>query len=309
MFPKRTIPQRSQFGPLDAPVIGKSRKDPKPKKKVTVWKKKHAMQKSLQQSAMSQSMESVEQGLSPDVQTSPIIATAQPVSSIQKHQSAGHLTAPSLGNTLGAGDLPITLSQNILTLPSSMTHQDLTENLQNLQPGLQQMTSPTPGQHQLPLHSSPILANNSIGQLQLQAGLPDFTAINFQSPQGNMVQVMSDNLQTFQEQFQNYGQIDLTAHQSAAGLSGFVPPSSVDSLSASLPTMHQNQSGSSSGHGLPPTDSESQSPEDSGVGDTSHNNISDSMLADYTSDTDVDESYEQDFSFEIKVRMGITEFY
>ena len=242
--------------------------------------------------------------MSADVQTSPIIATVQPVSSMQKQQHTGSLSnvPPAGGNTMRSGDIPMSLSQNLLTFPSNMSQPDLTENLQNLQSGLQQMTSPTPGQPQLPLHSSPILANNNIGQLHLQTGLQDFTPISFQSPQGGMqVQVVGDNLQALQEHFQNYGhQIDLST-QSSGGHNGFAPPS-VDSLSVSIPTMQQNQSGSSSGHGAPQTDSESQSTEDSGVGDTSHANMSDSMIMDYASDTDVEESLEQDLSFEIKVR-------
>ena len=269
------------------------------------------MQKSLEQSAMSQSTDSVEQGLSADLQTSPVIASVQPLASPQKQPHSNVLNVSSapgnaMAGTMHGGDLPMSsLNQNLLSLSSQiMAQPELIDSIQNMQSGLQQMTSPTQGHHQLPLHSSPIISNNQLGHLHLQGGLQDFPPINFQSPtQGNLqVQVMAENLQSLQDHFQNYGHhIDLNPHQPSGSLNGYIPPSSVDNLSVSIPTMQQNQSGSSSGHGMPPTDSESQSAEDSGVGDTSHANMSDSTILDYTSDTDMDESSEQDFSFEIKV--------
>ena len=303
VYAKRLIPIRSLFGPFDAPVIAKTPiKVPKPKEEKTVWKKKHAMQKSLEQSGMSQSSDSVDQGSSADMQTSPVIATVQPMTPIQRPQPGTMINAGAGTGTMLAGVLQgnDTLNQNLLSLSNQLiAHPELADSLQNMQQGLQ-MTSPGAGPLQLPMHSTPLLTNNQAGHLQLQGGLQDFPGLNFQSPP--QVNMHVDNLQNLQEQYQNYNpHIDLAPPHQSANLNGFAPPSSMDNLSVSLPTMQPHQSGSGSSHGAPPTDNESQSAEDSGVGDTSHANMSDSTILDYTSDTDVEDSMEQDLSFEIKV--------
>ena len=256
---------------------------------------------------MSQTVETVDQGPSTDMQTSPVIATVQPLTPVQRPQQGTMMNAAGGSGTMLAGVLQgnDALNQNLLSLSNQLiNHPELADSLQNMQQGLQ-MTSPGSGALQLPMHSTPMIPNNQANHLQLQGGLQDFPALNFQSPpQGNMhVPGLSENLQSLQDQYQNYNpHMDLQPPHQPANLNGFVPPTSMDNLSESLHTMQPHQSGSGLSHGAPPTDNESQSAEDSGVGDTSHANMSDSTILDYTSDTDIEDSMDQDLSFEIKVR-------
>lgn len=274
VFSKRVIPVRSQFGPLDAPVISKTKLETKSKKATTVWKKKNAMQKSMETSALTQNIDTPDVNQSGEMQ-SPIIAN------VRSLHSKG-------SNSVGAEVAISSIQQQLMSITSQSINQSGMGDggLLGLQPSLTQ----------LPLHSSPIHNHSNLNQLQ--HSLQDLPPISFPSTSG-AIQLTQENLQTLAQHYHTtYGHTDLSSVPHNLNLSDYVSPNQMHH------TVGADQSASSLLLG-PPLEAGGQSAEDSGVGDTSNVNVSDSTATDITSDTELEDSLEQDVVFEFKVSVLI----
>lgn len=280
VFSKKTIPVRSQFGPLDAPVVSKTKIDLKPQKAVTVWKKKHAMQKALETSGHSHGIvgETTDMNQSSSETVSPVISSIKPEDpvSIKSLTSAGTSAEVAISS----------IQQQLMSITSQSISQSGAGDpgfigLQSLQPTL---------------HSSPVSNHHANNQIPFQQGLQDLSAINFQTSHGN-IQFSHEQLQQLQQHYQAFGQQELAALQQnlnlnmnineAASPNHMPPMGMVEHQSAMLTPIAQ------------PLEVDCQSANDSGIVETSHQNVSDST--DVTSDTELEESTELDMSFELKV--------
>ena len=270
MFSKRVIPVRSQFGPLDAPILSKTKSEVKPKKETTVWKKKNAMQKSMETSSLAQNSDNSDVNQSSNDLHSPIIAN---VRSLQTKSNG------TVRNDVEISSIP----QQLMSVNNQPINQTgMTDGgLLNLHGGI----------NQLPLHSSPI--HNHTGLSQLQHSLQDLQSIGFPSTP-NSIQLTQENLHSLAQQYPSYGHPDFSSVQQHLNFADFV---------SATPIQHSVGTDQSGGSLLlgPPLEADGQSAEDSGVGDTSNVNVSDSTATDATSDTELEDSMEQDMSFEFKV--------
>ena len=257
--------------------------EPKPKVAQTVWKKKNAMQKAMETSGQSVSGDISDLNTSAsENQSSPIIAHI-PGSTVQQ-KSSHHATLVD-NNGLTTTDIGVSaMHQQLMPITSQMISQSSISDS-----SLHTMQS---AMNQVPLQSSPIHVGTSL--TQLQQSLPEF--ISYPSQQGNMhLQVTQENLNVLQ-QFHQYGQhhdLGAAIHQSLT-LNGFSGSAQGPiAMQQGIPDHHVMVTGTTS------VDLEGPPTEDSGVVDTS--TVNDFSMTEGTSDTDLDESYEQDMSFEIKV--------
>lgn len=268
IFAKRVIPVRSQFGPLEAPVISKAKLESRQKKATTVWKKKNAMQKSMETLTVTQNNEVPDMNQSSADLQSPIIAN---VRSLQNK-----------GNHSVGAEVPISSIQQLM----SMTSQSISQSAM----GDSGLLSLQAGLNQLPLQSTPIHNHSTLNQLQ--HSLQELPGMGFPNGPGN-IQLSPENLHA-QQYHVTFGHPDLSSVQQNLNLSDFV----------SAAALHHSVGSDQSAANLllgQPLESDSQSAEDSGVVDSSHVNVSDSTATDVTSDTELDDSTEQDMSFEFKI--------
>ena len=267
--------------------MSKIRHEPKPKVAQTVWKKKNAVQKAMETSGQSTSSEAPDINTSVnDQQSSPIIGhisgTVQQKHSDSVYNDSGTLTATEMG--VPASHQQLLLLNNQL-MSQSTSHESSLQTLQSA------MT-------QVPVQSSPVHSGSSF--TQLQQSLQDFTPISFPSQQSNMhLQVTQENLNAFQQVYPYVQQPDLgaTLHHSLT-LNGY-PGSSVGSVAMQqgLTDPHTGQVLTGGTSTVDLDGNAAEGTED--VHDALHMN--DFQVADGNSDSDLDESSEQDMSFEIKV--------
>lgn len=265
------IPVRSQFGPLEAPVVSTVKLEVKEKKATTVWKKKNAVQKSMETSAPIQNNDlSDANQTSADLQ-SPIIANVRSL-----HTKGNH--------SVGAEVAISSIQQQLMSITSQSISQSGIgdSNLLSLQGGL----------NQLPLQATPLHNHSSLNQLQ--QSLQDLPGLSFSGAPGN-IQLTPENLHNLAQQYHaTYGHSDLSTVQHSLNFNDFV---------TSTPLHHSVGSDQSANSLLlsPPLEGDNQSAEDSGVVDTTNVNTSDSTATDVTSDTELEDSIELDMSFEFKV--------
>ncbi|KAL4236355.1 Histone-lysine N-methyltransferase prdm9 [Mactra antiquata] len=269
VFSKRTIPVRSRFGPLDAPVISRVKHDVKTKREPTVWKKKNAMQKALENST--HNIETSDLSQSGNDAHSPVI----PNRNLQ----------PKVNNSIGAETAISSIQQQLMSITSqSINNQGLGDSgLLLLQPGL----------NQIPMQSSPVNHHTNLNQLQQSLqDLPPISFPNTCTPGG--LQFTQESLQSLAHHYHNTYGSDLSSVHQNVNLTDFV----------THPQMHQPMGTDQSATSLlmTPLVQEGHNPgDDSGVVDASNMNTSDSTATDATSDNELDESIDQDMSFELKV--------
>ena len=264
VFAKKTIPVRSLFGPLDAPVISKTQLNVKPEKATTVWKKKHAMQKALETSSLSHSGASeTSDANQSNSDTSAILQPIKPGSPIHMKGTSAEVAISSI-------------QQQLMSITSQSISQSGTDSTFI---GIQ------------PMHSSP-LNNNQPTQLNFPQNLQELPAISFQTSHGS-IQLSHEHLQQLQQHYQSLGHQELAGFQQGLNIHDSTSPNQlaqmgiVEHPSTMLTPI------------APPLEVDSQTADDSGVVDTTQHNVSDSTEA--TSDTELDDSSELDMSFELKV--------
>jgi len=189
VFAKKTIPVRSLFGPLDAPVISKTRMSHPAEEATTVWKKKYAMQKAMEN--LGTASTSANEGTDNNHQTSPVISH---IRSVQPQPTKAMTQAR-------AAEVAISSIQQQLM---SITSQSISQNAEIGILGIQ------------PLQSSPI----NINQSNQQHGIADLNNINFHGGSPNL-QLSHEQLNSIQQHFQGFGQNELAAMQQNLNLSDY----------------------------------------------------------------------------------------
>ncbi|KAH3696333.1 hypothetical protein DPMN_083796 [Dreissena polymorpha] len=195
VFAKRTIPVRSQFGPLDAPIISKTKFTSPADQATAVWKKKHAMQKALETSGLSHS----EPSETSDLNHSGADSISPVISSICSQQS--HSKAMSSSNS---AEVAIsTIQQHLMSITSQSIGK--TGDVGSL--GLQQ-----------------ILACQNVGihgnMNQMNHGFQELSPIHFHNASSS-VSLSNEQLASLQQHFQGFSHSDLTSMQQHLNLQDF----------------------------------------------------------------------------------------
>jgi len=251
----------------------------KPKAAITIWKKKHAMQKALETSALSHNSVS---------DTSDVIEhngdNLSPIITNIKSLSAQPLQTKGVNCNGASAEVAISsIQQQLMSITSQSISQSGAADAAII--GLQSL--------QQPLHSSPINGNQT-NLSHFQHSLQDLPAISFQTGPTATIQLSHENLQSLQQHYQTFSQQpeqDLASFQTNLNINDPASANQMAMLNAIVPAFEV----------------ENQSVEDSGVVDPAHQNVSDST--DVTSDTELDDTAEPDMSFELKVKIEISNKY
>lgn len=267
VFAKKTIPVRSQFGPLSAPIVSKTRLEVKPAEATTVWKKKHAMQKALETSSLSHSGTSEGSEAHQSGNSSAIVLNIKPGSPL-------HMKDLTSAGT--SAEVAISSIQQQLM---SITSQSISQSA---------VADPTFISMQ-PMHSSPV---NQPAQLNFAQGLQELPSLSFHTAQGS-IQLSHEHIQQLQQHCQALSQQDLSAFQHHLNINDATSPNHLAQMGI---VEHPSAILTPIAH---PLEEEGHHGDVSGVVASVQHNVSDST--EVTSDTELDDSADLDMSFELKV--------
>ncbi|XP_052776985.1 PR domain zinc finger protein 10-like [Mya arenaria] len=268
VFAKKTVPVRSLFGPLDAPVISKTKVASPADEATTVWKKKHAMQKAMETSGSSHTSANESSEMNNE-STSPII------SHIKSQQPQSKMMSSTR-----AADLAISSIQEQLM---SITRESIN---QRVDAGILGFA---------PLQSTPIHGNHN-SYSHLPQNLQDLPGINYQNGSHNLP-IIHDQLTSTLEHMQGLGPNEIAAIHHNLHISDLSSANQMTPMGAADQSI-------SSQHAL---QIDIQSAESTGVADSAHLNVSDSTDNQSENETDESQALDMTFEFKVLTDDGYTE--